>query len=451
MNIDNWKTAIRGGREHKKRGTMPAGRATVKNDINLESTNRFDEIATPTSSAETQSDTQSTNPRSNPDAPKQILSRKTKNSSQPTTAASVAEAKVVPIPTTVPEVAVAKPTWADISESADASHLLAIFKHELANCSSLKERLAFVTTVTSTIMSIGIDSIQAERERVGETKNEKSLVRDLHDICSAGRDLATSVTSDVRKVSSLIDTYEVEKNSALDELKNFLAAIGVADSKSPDQQKAVPKSGAAASLPIPDAPKKMQFDGRYSTAVSGGVTDASQSAQRSIDMVSVRLGTADLVLPLSRYRTDVQPMCIRFASDLGVFLINIDGTMYSFCNGTFISRAPKSGDNTLFGKRCNPSIARCAGADCTYYHDPLKRGGGHTTRNMGVHYVVSELINGVASEKEILETARGRNKFIVEDIVQLAGMLLIKAFQVKKARDNSDQAEADVGDCDRSV
>jgi hypothetical protein len=55
---------------------------------------------------------------------------------------------------------------------------------------------------------------------------------------------------------------------------------------------------------------------------------------------------------------------------------------------------------------------------------------------MGVHYVVSELISGVSTSKEIGETARGRNQCIVEDLVQLGGMLFIKAFMVQKMRES---------------
>jgi hypothetical protein len=207
-----------------------------------------------------------------------------------------------------------------------------------------------------------------------------------------------------------VAVYESEKNSALDGLKTFLASI--------DHSM------------IPAEIKKPE-PGAYSAAAAGKKITPNQQL-----MASVPLGPGNLVLPMTRDRSDIGPMSIKYASDLGVFLINMDGKLYSFCNGVFISRSNKTGDNTLYGKRCNPISTKCIGTNCTYYHDPLMHSNGHTMRNMGVHYVISELINGIANDADIAEIARGKNKFIVEDIISLAGMLLIKAFQVKKIRDS---------------
>jgi hypothetical protein len=329
---------------------------------------------------------------------------------------------VLDIPVAMPAPQDTKISWADASESPDVSNIITAFMTEVgARCSNFGERASFVALTASSILDIGIKMIQDERNRIDASHNEKEFVRDLCNICTHGKKLIDTTIEVVSIIKKHVATYESEKNSALDGLKTFLASI--------DQTM----------VPVDPAPA---MSSRYASVVSGTreQTLAKKSAGQQL-MASVPLGPGQMVLPMirgcdqSRNRIDVMPMSINYASDLGVFLINIDGKLYSFCNGVFISRLSKTGDNTLYGKRCNPTTTRCIGANCTYYHDPLTHATGHTMRNMGVHYVISELINGVANDAEIAETARGKNKYIVEDIVSLAGMLLIKAFQVKKIRD----------------
>lgn len=379
MNTDNWKTAIN-GRDNKRRSKGQ------KSNTTLESANGSDNIGC-----------ESTEP-----------------TQQNQTSSPLSDQKVV-----------VKSSWADMSEPADVLVMLSAFNQEMSKkCTSLADQLTFVTSGVVSLLNLGLQTIQQERTRVGKSENEKNIVRDLHEICTAGRGLVTAASTAVKTVTTTIDLYEAEKNRALNELKSFLATL---DAERIEKEESL-------------SSQKKALVGRYAAVVSqDGLRNiaASQNiVQRPIDTVSIQLGDGYLTVPLARNIGDIQPMSIKFTQDLGVFLINLDGKLYSFCDGSFTQRAPKSGDSTLFGKRCNPNIAHCAGATCTYYHDPLVHTNGHTVRNMGVHYVVSELIGGVSTTKEIAETARSRNPYIVEDLVQLAGMLMIKAFMVKKMKES---------------
>jgi hypothetical protein len=110
----------------------------------------------------------------------------------------------------------------------------------------------------------------------------------------------------------------------------------------------------------------------------------------------------------------------------------LEGDVYSFGTGKFIYRKGRNSESTLYGKRCNPSAMTCNQDSCTYYHDPLKFANGHTSRNMAIHYITEDLVKGVATDQDILSNdALESNPFIVEDLVQLGGMLLLKAMAVK--------------------
>jgi hypothetical protein len=437
MNTGNWKTAIK-SRDKKRSNKSSKDRSQQKDSETRSSTQNLETRSV--DSDKRDPDSSSPEEESGVMKPKKILTRQKDVVEKPPEIPDTSAVEMKKPDASLSEAAV-KPTWADISESADVSLTLRTFNEDFTNkCATLKEQLSFVASAVTAVLNIGAQAIRAERVRIGETKNEKSIVQNLHEICVNGRELVTITSDGMKNISSIVDMYEVEKNNALDELKNFLATLGVTETAKPQLAQSAQSASVAIAKPkISDVPKRILADVRYASVVSA---DAAR-VPGNVDMASIPLQLGNLIVPLARNRSDIQPMGIKFASDLGVFLINIDGRMYSFCNGTFISRTPKSGDNTLFGKRCNPGIARCVGADCTYYHDPLTHSNGHTNRNMGVHYVVSELINGVASEKEIIETARGKNRYIVEDIIQLAGMLLIKAFLVKKARDNAGHRDRD--------
>lgn len=325
------------------------------------------------------------------------------------------------IPIAMPASSEMKAQWGDAPDHPDISNIATLIMSEIGSrCSTFSERISLISLVSSTILELGIKMIQDERNRIDASHNEKEFVRDLCNICTHGKKLIDTTIDVIHIVKNHMTTYESERNSALDGLKTFLASI---------DQTMVPVE------PMP------AVNTGYAGAVGARDQMVTKKASGQQLMASVPLGPGQMVLPMTRaigdqprHRSDIMPMSIKYASDLGVFLINIDGKLYSFCNGVFVSRQSKTGDNTLYGKRCNPVSTHCIGANCTYYHDPLTHATGHTMRNMGVHYVISELINGVANDTEIAETAAGKNKYIVEDLVSLAGMLLIKAFQVKKIR-----------------
>lgn len=400
MSNDNWKTATNGrDRKRAPKNTDAGDRVADKSSHK----NRPDDAAAKLN-----------NSQNNIDTPAIIEVGAAEHNDDP-----VIEPLVIPIAMPVDvKSADAKPniSWADVSEGPDIGRVVGAFMSEIgARCSNFSERASFIALTASTILDLGIKMIQDERNRIDASHNEKEFVRDLCSICSHGKKVIDDTMTMIHTIRKHMATYESEKNSALDGLKTFLASI---------DQTMVPAESNVASA-------------KYAGVV--GSRDPSANIKKSVNqqlMASVPLGPGQMILPMTRDRSDIMPMAIKYASDLGVFLINVDGKLYSFCNGVFVSRQSKTGDNTLYGKRCNPTSTRCVGTNCTYYHDPLTHTTGHTMRNMGVHYVISELINGVANDTEIAETARGKNKYIVEDIISLAGMLLIKAFQIKKIRDH---------------
>ena len=479
MNTGNWKTAT-SGRDRKKRSqNKSAPKETAKNagvqpKYDPTAPNPFDAIAS--------------DQHADVSHEKQILARPdpSKESQEYVFASSDGDEIVVRAQVLTPRTAYtpieakackqevqSKPRWGDQSDDEAPTAvdddrfepLLRIFNADLMTaCQSFEAQLEYVSGFASAVLKLGMSLIKDRKHAVEKNPpSEKELVNDLHVICTHGRDTVRKVEECTKNITAIVNECESKKNTTLDELKNFL--LGMTSEKSNKMaemplQKASRADTRCSALGVVSHPEgtkvvKRASDlfprdrGKYSAIVTRDDPVGSQNVDTvSVPVSLADVGVANLVAPLARRDScdvfDMQQMSIKYATNLGVFLIKVDGVIYSFCNGVFVSRpsgrvrdaSGKTGDNTLYGKRCNPGVARCIGAECTYYHDPLTHTNGHTSRNMGVHYVVSELISGVSTDADIIETARGRNKYIVEDIVQLAGMLLIKAFLVKKAREN---------------
>lgn len=193
----------------------------------------------------------------------------------------------------------------------------------------------------------------------------------------------------------------------------------------------------------PHAPRQIlqrPNNSSFLSVLEGGrhVAAPMQQSRLGPNTISTTVGIVDVKCPVSSSSRDVPLMTIKYNPSLSSFLINLDGDVYSFGLGKFVSRRGKN-ESTMYGKRCNPRTMLCKGASCTYYHDPLKfANNAHTERNMAVSYITEELIKGIATDQDVLSnTSYSTNPFIVEDIVQLAGMLLLKAIAVKSVIRNS--------------
>lgn len=274
-----------------------------------------------------------------------------------------------------------------------------------------------------------ITAVRTRHKFVTESaaSNEKQLVSDLHDLSTQVQKNALEIRGRLNELIKAIDEINAQKGSILDGWRKFVEDVEgardpVAEPEAREKQ-------------LKSEPTRAPSVGSYASMVRPVSTTSHPSST-----TQVRFGLASVSAQVADSASDVPRNSIRFIPSLGVFAINWNDSVYSFGPGVFVTRKGRGAEDTLYGKRCN--LTNCMSADkCTYYHDPLRHANGHIVRNMGVHYILEDLIKGVASDADIETLPLNKNQFLVQDLVQLAGILLIKAAAVKSVIDSSPQPD----------
>jgi hypothetical protein len=308
-----------------------------------------------------------------------------------------------------------KKTWGEINEEPDVGHILGIIEEGYLSCAGLSDRTKFLESIIKACFANMNKVLTAERDLINTVEEGKSTVSKLNTLANVAKQCATSSSECARTIETLASSFAKEKTAMVERLRDFVQQLSGSDSQAPEH-----------TAPV-YAPRKAPS---YASTVRGLREDNSTSVGRT-QMASARLaGLVDVMVPAGD-SNKVPLMAIQYSPEIGVFVINLDGDVYSFGNGTFVSKKNRVGESMLYGKRCNPSIAQCNEDTCTYYHDPLHYSRGQTSRNMAVYYIMEELIKGVASDEDVARGEYAKNPFFVEDLVQLGGMLLLKAIAAK--------------------
>ncbi len=317
-------------------------------------------------------------------------------------------------------------SWAEMSEDPDTSKVSAALDDALEehgdSFHSAMEYLALV--VTSVITAKAKQLIDGRRDQL-EAGDQKTMVSHIHDLTTDCKKYTSGLADSIAAANAVVDELNKKKGDILAEMERFVRQMTGTESLVVQ---------VAASTAATTAQPTQQRARSWAGAAGAGSTSGGAPVDSSLSTMTTRVGLVDITAPIAASRTNVPPMSIRFCPNLGVFLINLDGDVYSFGGGKFVSRrGTRVGEpTTLYGRRCNARGGSCDEATCTYYHDPLKHQTGHVTRNMPMQYIIEELIRWVATDEDIGAVAVNTNQFIVEDLVHLAGMLLLKSVAVKR-------------------
>ena len=343
-----------------------------------------------------------------------------------------------------------KLNWAEMSEGADPEDIAFNLNKNLGYCSSMAEQMTFLSDVTTVVANALKKTIASHHARFVESRSdERSYANHLHMLIQSSRAVTNLMTSQLVDLNTIIDGHAKEKDAMLRELEEFVKKLTDAGT-TPGPNGAVATSAVATNggtatnaargsvvqkktsfqeIPASDSSRRVS----YAATLRGDcVPSPLRMAESQSDRAVVQIaGAYDINVPTALSGEMVPPMAIRFCPKIGVFLINLDGDVYSFGNGTFVSKRNRVGETTLYGKRCSPIGGECNPAECTYYHDPLYHPNGHQTRTMAMHYIMEELVKGVATDEDVQTNMFPRNPYVVEDLIQFAGMIMLKALGVK--------------------
>jgi hypothetical protein len=311
--------------------------------------------------------------------------------------------------------------WGDITEPCDKNIINEIDKN-ISLMDYHDEQMVFLSSIISKSVSMLADIINKQKDidATNLTISEKERVRNLHELEISSNVVRLSLNTVMGKINKSIINVEKEKNKIINDWNNIINDINTSTS-------------TKFTIPVNEVnvlnSNNRSVSIRKPISYLNAISVKPEPQNDIINYVNAKIGK----VAYTNGKND-NIVSIKFNDEKKCYVIKLDGKDYSFTDGSFIQRDRRNTSHTVikYGKRCDPKRMRCSGATCTYYHDPLKSSQyGHTTRNLAMSYIMEELIKSV-SDDEYIANVTGQNPFLVEDIVQLAGMLLIKAVAVKK-------------------
>jgi hypothetical protein len=329
---------------------------------------------------------------------------------------------------------VERQTWGDMHEP-NVDEVSSTLMHNIDRCDHFEQRMDLLRESIAVIVDTAASLMKKQHSVINkDATKDREKVKGLHELGLFGSAFTLSMSDNLLRINATINDIEKQKNDILDGWDVFIQNLNPSNEKNNTEQ-----STERSILQRPPS------NASFINALEGG---RHVDTRNPTILITATIGSANVKSPVTSNIKNIPLMCIQYSAALSCYVINLDGDMYSFGTGKFTSRKGKNvdGDSVLYNKRCNPREMNCSGASCTYYHDPLKfANNAHLTRNMAIPYITEDLIKGIATDREIVSNTSSyeKNPFIVEDIVQLAGMLLLKALAVKSViKSNSTQSRS---------
>lgn len=143
----------------------------------------------------------------------------------------------------------------------------------------------------------------------------------------------------------------------------------------------------------------------------------------------VDTGVVDINIPVISTVQESIGFTLCYLDYCKVFVIRMGNTVFTTGPGNFVDLKNSNG-KTKHAKRClNPQP--CQYKNCKYYHDPcIVYDDFNEERNFALSYVL-QLLGSVKHNTDLLENKNIRNPNFLRDLVQLGGIILLKAAQIK--------------------
>lgn len=137
----------------------------------------------------------------------------------------------------------------------------------------------------------------------------------------------------------------------------------------------------------------------------------------------------DIYMPVASDIKNTIGYTLTYLDYCKVFVIEMNGTVFTTGPGNFVN-LKNSSERTKHAKRClNPQP--CKYKNCKYYHDPcIVYDDYNTERNFALSYIV-QLLSNVKNNTDLMENKSVRTPNFLRDLVQLGGIILLKAAQIK--------------------
>lgn len=243
-------------------------------------------------------------------------------------------------------------------------------------------------------------------------------------------------------IGTAIDMYDENvsimnslKKTSIENIQKFLTMCGINEKKSYRAKKRekidTPNNVHVDNLPV----ENIRLS--YASAIGAASSDLVVEKQpvhivnniTHLRTLMVDTGIVDVNMPVVSKIKDTIGFTLSYIDIYKVFVIRMGNSVFTTGPGNFVNLKNSNG-KTKHAKRClNPQP--CLYKNCKYYHDPcVVYEDFNAERNFALSYVL-QMLDMVKNNTDLLENKSVRDPNFVRDLVQLGGILLIKAAQIK--------------------
>lgn len=275
-------------------------------------------------------------------------------------------------------------------------------------------------------------------------KNATSKISDINDdqkTVIALNGYLENISDARSNIGTAIDMYDENvgimnslKKTSIENIQKFLTTCGIDEIPSYRAKKGkidIPDNVYVDSLPVENILRS------YASAIGATSSDLVVEKQ-PVNIVNnitqprtlmVDTGIVDVNMPVVSKIQDTIGFTLSYLDYCNVFVIRLGNNVFTTGPGNFVDLKNSNG-KTKHAKRClNPQP--CRYKNCKYYHDPcVVYEDFNEERNFALSYVL-QMLGAVKNNTELLENKSVRDPNFVRDLVQLGGIILIKAAQIK--------------------
>lgn len=300
-----------------------------------------------------------------------------------------------------------------------------------------QESLEVLGNVTTFVVENMVSILKNAIKKISDIKDDQKTVIALNGYLENTSDTRPSIGAAMDMYDQNVSSMNSMKKTSIENIQKFLTTCGIDEiptyrAKKGGKAKADTVDNVYVdSLPVENTRRS------YASAIGATASDLVVEKQpvKIINNITqprtlmVDTGIVDINMPVISKIQNSIGFTLSYLDYCKVFVIRMGNNVFTTGPGNFVNLKNSSG-KTKHAKRClNPQP--CLYKNCKYYHDPcIVYEDFNVERNFALSYVL-QMLGSVKNNTDLLENKSVRNPNFVRDLVQLGGIILIKAAQIK--------------------
>jgi hypothetical protein len=308
----------------------------------------------------------------------------------------------------------------NVDEESPAQKAIALLLQESKDTNSTVKNL-------HSIISLALEQINSITKKkiceIKSTTDNQQTVLEIDKVMPITCDILLTLDTFYHNFKEHISNLRNKKKICLDKMQQFLKSCGFNSINKNATQK---KSKTYAS--IAELSETLDSLSESSLVIQKMPVQIISNIEQP-QLMPVDTGIVDLLMPVSVSHQESMEHTLTYLTDANLMVIRMNGITYSAGPGVFIDYKKGQTMKAENAKRCHNSP--CRFKMCKYYHDPLTIKNTTSSPRTFVLSYVNQLLRDIKDNDDILNNTSIRRPDFVRDLVQLAGVILYRASQIR--------------------